>query len=235
LTGAKYYFTFELPASLAGTVTFNLPAFVSYDPVIGGAAKEYRFLINPPFGSPDGSFSALEFSADDFDVSDTAAGSYEIEILENGATAATATFNVIESSRVRNVDSCDTPLILSWLNREGGFSSYVFKTNKEYFLDFESETNFIDSERVKRKSETKGFRDGLNVRSGVIGAFDREFIRDLMFAPVVFAFDENTGAFDIPVFIPSNRFTWKKDRLVPSRNQFEFVAYFAKEKNLQTL
>lgn len=236
LTGAKYYFVFELPSTLSGTVSFNLPAFVQYAPLQGDAANQYRFLINPPFGSSSGgSFNPLEFDPDDFDVSATAAGSYEIKILENGADAATADFNLIESARVRNVDACEDPLILAWLNAEGGFSSYVFRSYKETFQDFDQEATFTDSNRILRKSQVKGYRKALRVRSGVVSAFDREFIKDLMFSSVVFAYDANTGVFDIPVFIPSNAFTWKKDRFVPTESQFEFVAVMAQEENLQTL
>lgn len=129
---------------------------------------------------------------------------------------------------------------IAWFNHQGGWQSYPFVSNrgrKSFTRDSGEETTFKNGnpatgEIALHTSQLQNVYDGVTVVSGFIPASDLDYVERLKQSIQQYLWNEDTGAFDIPVKINRENFTLKRCNVGFYSYSFSFV--YASEVIVQT-
>jgi hypothetical protein len=126
---------------------------------------------------------------------------------------------------------CDKAYNIAWLNREGGWRSFIFKSrNDAHKIDIESVETFV-TDGVIRTSEIKELKS-IKVTTGLIDKSDIDYTATLRSGIQAFLYNPSSRGWDIPIWIKPESFTLYEGRQKLFEFSFEFI--LAEIKNIQT-
>lgn len=194
-----------------------------------------RIIINP-CAAGVGDYLAEDYNPVDYLTSGqlnsiTGCFSFDFEL----AGSPLFTLGVCVSPVAELVEVCakDT-LNFAWLNERGGFSSLALEGRFIEGRDLGAEATVVTAERVLKRVELRDVYKTNEIRGGVIGKAQLDLLADLRSSIQAFLYDEESGAFDIPIVIDRQSFTTYGNRFNQSETRFAFRFRYAQQIRVQT-
>lgn len=193
----EYDLTWINPAGAIGSlnVTPALPAWITLESSPSDTVKLHIDLTQGGTGDYDGS----DYDEDDYLTGgpNSIVGCYEFEFTDGVTPLFTLLICVfpVQSSNI----SCGG-LNLAWINREGGWSSYVFEGRKTYLHNIGEVKEYKKSTELRR-STVENVYDGIEVDVTDKSIKDLIFIKSLRQSIQAFLFDDDTAQWSIPIVL----------------------------------
>ena len=133
------------------------------------------------------------------------------------------------------VDVCakDT-LNFAWLNERGGFSSLALEGRFIEGRDLGQESTVVTADRVLKRVELRDVYRTNEIRGGVIGKAQLDLLADLRSSIQAYLYNEDAGAFNIPIVIDRQSFTTYGNRFNQSETRFAFKFRYSQQIQVQT-
>lgn len=109
-------------------------------------------------------------------------------------------------------NNCCGGMNIAWLNIQGGWQNYQFNGIKTYQVDIDSSRQFKTSGLIQKHSQIEGVYNGELISSGDIPRSHVDILDGLKYSIQAFLYNDDTGAWDIPILVDIGSFTKYKSR-----------------------
>lgn len=193
----EYTLTWVNPAGAIGTlnVTPALPAWIT---ILPSASDTVKLAIDLSQGGA-GDYDGTDYDGDDYlsGGPNSIVGCFSF-LFEDGTTDL-FTLDIcvypIQSSQV----NCGG-LNIAWINRQGGWSSYIFEGRRTYTQNIGDVKEYKKGGELRR-STVENVYDGIEVDIMNKSIKDLVFIKSLRQSIQAFLFDDATGQWSIPIVL----------------------------------
>lgn len=164
-------------------------------------------------GSGAGDYEPDDYSSTDYLTAgfNELVGCYEFEISDGDGVLFTLSICIFPIQQPASEVCQDDAFNIAWVNRQGGFSSYAFarevgsKGLKQLGLNVGESTDFKKEGELK-KSSVRDVFDSVTVHYSNRNVRELLFISSLRQSIQAYLFNDDTGAWDIPIFIDPESF-----------------------------
>lgn len=201
----------KVAGNINGTLVSD-PALPDWISVVVDGDRIYLTIDTCPNGSD------VDYSPDDYDSDDylTAGfnelvGCYEFTFSDDDGELFTLSICIYPIQQPAQSVCPDDAFNIAWVNRQGGWSSYAFasdrgdKSKKIRGYDVGSSTDFKQSGELKKSSVEDVYQTAVVMFSNK-NQRDLEFIASLRKSIQAYLFNDQTQAWDIPIFIDVESF-----------------------------
>jgi hypothetical protein len=217
VTTAPYYFMSALPGNTysftyigsteIGTLT-TVPELPDWITVVSTDGGDVVLKIET-FTTEGGEYTIDDYLSDDYSVFsfNGIVGCYSFEFFNDGSSLFTLDMCVYPASAIKGACSTDNKPVynLAWINREGGWSSYVFEGKKEIRREIGRIGTFKRGLELK-KSFVDNVYTEVEVHFSNKGQRDMLFIASLRTSIQAYMYNDLTLTWDIPIFIDKETF-----------------------------
>lgn len=126
----------------------------------------------------------------------------------------------------------DNKINIAWLNRLGGWNSYIFSSKKIFGKDIGDNKIMKATGHSLKKISIENVFDSVIVPSGVIPRSHLDFVDEFKYTIQAYVFNDITALWDIPIIIDGNSFELRKEG--EGFFKYEFAFKFAREILIQS-
>lgn len=202
------------------TVDPALPSWITVE----NLATDRVTLTIETFTSEGGDYTPEDYLSDDYLTNGINAivGCYEYVFSDDSGELFTLSICVYPVQQANKV--CGNLLNIAWVNRQGGWSSYVFDQSKTFTKQIGIVKDFKRSGEL-RKSSVEEVYDGVRVTYAVKSQREVDFISELRQSIQAFLYNDSTQQWDIPIFIEKANFDKYRVpfKSVDQENSFSFL------------
>lgn len=229
----QYDFSWINPAGAIADLQVS-PALPSWITVVPGASDTVQLTIDTGASESDGDYDGSDYSGNDYLTGgpNIIVGCYEYEFSDGVTPLFTLTICVFPIQKSNQVCVVD-PLNIAWVNREGGWSSYVFDGRKTFSKDIGEVSTYKTGIQLKR-STVDNVYDTVEINLANKSIKDLIFISSLRQSIQAFLWSAETLQWSIPIVIDKQSFPvyTKPFKQVDQADKFRFK--YAEEVVIQT-
>jgi hypothetical protein len=193
----EYEVTWINPGGAIGSLNVD-PALPSWITLETSPSDTVKLSIDTGQGGT-GDYDGDDYDGDDYLTGgpNSIVGCYTFEFFDDVTllfTLQICIFPIQKSDEIK----CDDVLNISWVNREGGWSSYIFEGKRLYGKDMGEEKTFKSSGVLKRSSMENVY-DAIEVNIFNKSIKDMQFIASLRQSIQAYLWSDSTLQWSIPI------------------------------------
>lgn len=224
------------PAGVIDTPITQDPALPDWITIEPSAADTIKLKIDLAAGSSVGDYDGSDYIGDDYLTGgpNAVVGCYEF-LFKDGNDDPLFTLRVCAFPITKANYECADPesFNIAWINREGGWSSYIFTGRQVHGTEIGEVKTFKDSGVVKRQTVD----DVYNYAEATVAAVsirDLQFIASLRKSIQAFIYNIDSLSWDIPILIDSRSFEMYEKPFEQINVSTGFTFKYAEEIKIQT-
>lgn len=185
------------------------PALPAWITVLPSPTDRVRLLIHT-YDTTGGDYAPVDYDSTDYltEGINAIVGCYEFEFSDDGGELFTLSICVYPVQQVDEICSgngSNAPLNIAWINRQGGWSSYVFNDSRTFGKDIGTVKDFKRGNELK-KASVEDVYDTVEVAYVLKGVRELKFIAELRQSVQAYLYNELTQQWDIPIYIDRESF-----------------------------
>lgn len=210
-----------------------LPSWITIEPSTGDRIKLHIDLSD---GASTGDYSGEDYESDDYlsGGPNGIVGCYEYTFKDSNDdilfVLRICAFPITKANY-----GCTDPLAfnIAWINREGGWSSYIFSGREVRGVEIGNVKTFKDGDVIKRAA-LEDVYDYAEATVSAVSQRDLEFIGHMRKGIQAFIYNATTLAWDIPILVDSRSFELYEKPFEQINVSTGFTFKYAKEIKIQT-
>jgi len=211
-------------------ITPALPLWITLQ---SSPSDTVKLHIDTGASTGGGDYDGSDYDGNDYLVGGPNAivGCYTYTFKDGSTTLFTLTICIypIQSS----IGECVGGFNIAWINREGGWSSYVFGGKRTYGKDIADVTTFKRGKELRRAT-VKNVYDTAEATIAIKSIRDLDFISSLRQSIQAYLYSDNTRQWSIPIILDRQSFTKYSTpfKAIEVNDSFKFK--YAEEITIQT-
>jgi hypothetical protein len=208
-----------------------LPTWITLLPSSSDTVKLDIETVDETFG---------DYNPDDYDEDDYLAsgingivGCHEFEFSDGVTPLFTLRICVFPTQAVNNACAGDSAFNIAWINREGGWSSYIFEGKKSYGVDMGKVKTYKKNRELKRSSVEEVYNTA-EVALANKSIQDMKFISSLRYSIQAYLWSESTQQWSIPIILDKDNFNEYSTPFRQIEVEEAFTFRYAEEVVIQT-
>jgi hypothetical protein len=182
-----------------------------------------------------GDYNPDDYNEDDYLTSgiNGIVGCHEFEFSDGVTPLFTLRICVFPTQAVNNACAGDSAFNIAWINREGGWSSYIFEGKKSYGVDMGKVKTYKKNRELKRSSVEEVYNTA-EVALANKSIQDMKFISSLRYSIQAYLWSESTQQWSIPIILDKDNFNEYSTPFRQIEVEEAFTFRYAEEVVIQT-
>lgn len=199
-----YEVTWVNPAGAIGTLNVT-PVLPSWITLLPSAPDTVKLRIDTDTVGVDGDYDGSDYDAEDYLVASVNAiiGCYSFAFTDGATPLFDLELCIFPIQSANGI--CKDGFNIAWINREGGWSSYIFDGRKTYGKEVGDVKTFKSGNRLKRLS-VENVYDVVEVSISNKSDRDLRFIASLRQSIEAYLWSESTKSWSIPIILNKESF-----------------------------
>lgn len=209
-----------------------LPAWIS---ILPSASDTVQLSIDTGLNTEGGDYDPDDYDEEDYLISgvNLIVGCYEFEFSDGVTPLFTLRICIFPIQSSTEVCESETNFNIAWINREGGWSSYIFEGRKSYGVDIGKVTTYKKSRELKRASVEDVYHT-VEVALFNKSIQEMDFITSLRYSIQAFLWSDLTQQWSIPIILDKGGFNTYTRPFKQIELEEQFTFKYAEEVVIQS-
>lgn len=228
----QYDVTWTNPAGVIAALN-QTPALPAWITILPSAGDQVKLHIDLSSGE-GGDYEPIDYDSDDYLTSGANAvvGCYTYTFKDGATELFQLIICAFPISKSTFACDADNAYNIAWINREGGWSSYVFKGRKVLGRELGTVKTY-KSKGVLKRSSVEDVYNTVQVSMSTLNKKDMQFVASMRSSIQAYLWSDDTQQWSIPIIINDDSFTSYAEPFKQVEQSGSFTFKYAEEVRIQ--